>query len=186
MSSERGTFQQVMAHPACIYNSIQIILKTLATRADLERHVHIMFEYDLDLVCPSSDYVNIIDEHLARTGVAWRVHSYHVRADKETVRCILRKTSLQDLVDQQVTFAPYELRIHDIMHKFAQQTGVEYILGSTNVAIFATPQEHKYQWVFTRDFDMWEYHDLHPEKGWVSLDAPEESASVEAGAHADR
>lgn len=160
-----------IAHPNCIYNSILAIQEGLAKKPDADSHVHIMFEYDLDYVCPSTRFTYIIDDFLENSGINWRVHSYHVVPGTLMVRAILRKVSLVDLTLDKTILHDYERRMHGIMQRYSEQfCDGGPVFGSSNIAIFKLPEGQGYYYLFTRVFDMWEYSEARPELGWRAVE----------------
>jgi hypothetical protein len=163
-----------IAHPNCIYNSLLAIQEGLANKPDADAHVHIMFEYDLDYVCPSTRFTYIIDDILESRAINWRVHSYHVNPGTLKVRVILRKVSLVDLTLEKTVLHDYEKRMHDLMQRYSEQfCDGGPVFGSSNIAIFKLPNDKGYYYLFTRVFDMWEYSEEYPTIGWRPLEESE-------------
>jgi hypothetical protein len=167
-------YVMTLEHPNCIYNNVFGLTKYLDSRKDLEKHVNVMAEYDLDYVLPSTHYAQLINLELDDQGYQWRIHSCHALSAKENIRIILRRASLVDLTADKMIFNDYERRLYPIMRKYAEQfCDSGPIIGSSNVAVFRLDEGTGFYYLFTRVFDMWEYSDAHPEVGWRAIEEAE-------------
>jgi hypothetical protein len=159
-------FIETIAYPNAIYNQIEHIKQHVANTPDISKHVHSMFEYDLDDVVPSGYFCNVIDHHLEEQNVPWRIYKVHVRVDKLTGRTVIRSKSLVDLAQPPVELPDHMLEVYRVMAAYAKQYDEPIITRASALAAFKLPEDKGYYWVFIRYFDVWEYSDLHPEIGW--------------------
>lgn len=160
-------YVNTLACPEAIHNVLNLIDQRLAVPG-AENHTHLMFEYDLKWVSPSSRFLSVIDKILENRGINWRIYSTHLIVAREVVRIILRKASLIDLTTNEVPLEPYEMELSRIMAVYSKQYNQPLIEGPSNITVFRVA-ENQYYWVYTRIFDMWEYNDQFPEVGWKEI-----------------
>ncbi len=161
--------EYILTHPnpEVITNLLYFLTKRLKD-VNAEKHTHIMFEYPLDFVSPSSRFMGLINKILELRGIHWRLRNIHVIVKPQVVRVIARKTSLIDLTTPEANHYEPDLHLERVLRAFCKQYDTTLLAGPSNMAVFRLPSG-KFYWVYTRIFDMWEYNDEYPEQGWKEI-----------------
>ncbi len=180
-------YETTVVCPETIYNCYKAIRSRIDHDPEAGDHAIIKVTYALDFGAPSHRFVRIIDHMLERDESIWRLHSLHVEVPSRTIKVLLRKHSLVDLVEDDGKLTDYELKLPALMEKFAITTGKQeipnamapekmelpwnyYMLRSPSSLRIFKLDEGKYYYVYRCYFDLWEYSDDQPDAGWRSIE----------------